>query len=128
MTVDQVQTLVDKADKQTHSLLLSIIKYWSEKHPDESVRAELNWYYTEWIKNNSLIQLTSPRTNDELASALQNLYSYRSDSLANGASPNSPNTQREIAKLQNKINSSRSDREARRYKLEILALQNSLRT
>lgn len=128
MTQDEVNALTKKIDKRSHSLLLSVIKYWSERHPDEGVRSELNWYYTKWIEINSLTQLTKPRTNEEFASALQNLYSYRSDSLANGAQPNDLDIRKEMVKLQNQIVSARSPKAASRLRLELQALQNSIRT
>ena len=128
VTQDQVNALTEKVDKRTHALMLSIIKYWSERHPDEGVRGELQWYYTKWIEINSLTQLTRPRTNEELASSLQNLYSRDSvDSLNNGTQPKDLDIQREIVSLQNQIVRARSQKEADRLKLELLTLQNSFR-
>ena len=115
-----------KIDAQSHALMLSIIKYYAEKHPDEGVRAELLWYYTKWIEDNSLGQLIRPRTNEELTTSLQHLYSYSSDSLGNGFQPKELDAQREIVRLQNQIVRAKSQKEADRLKLALLTLQDSL--
>src|SRR3989344_1869461 len=115
-----------KIDAQSHALMLSIIKYYAEKHPDEGVRAELLWYYTKWIEDNSLGQLIRPRTNEELTTSLQHLYSYSSDSLGNGFQPKELDAQREIVRLQNQIVRAKSQKEAARLKLALLTLQDSL--